>query len=175
MDSVWWTEATATAVMGTLWKDGKAFVELFLDFDRLFWIQVLLRQPQQQQGGAISQALNGLGLDYETFALGLALAGLVGAYSIYTVDIQSILQICEDKNYSLFISWSLPKVEGALGHISSDLILGQLWSNQRIQYGAVSSKLFQIHFLHAAHLWYYLVGWLTKSFYCFRLRIHTIL
>jgi hypothetical protein len=65
---------------------------------------VLLRQPQQQQGGAISQALNGLGLDYETFALGLALAGLVGAYSIYTVDIQSILQICEDKNYSLFIS-----------------------------------------------------------------------
>lgn len=61
---------------------------------RCFVLQVLLRQPQQNQGGAISQALNGLGLDYETFALGLALAGLVGAYSIYTVigfcNIQSV-------------------------------------------------------------------------------------
>jgi hypothetical protein len=46
---------------------------------------VLLRQPQSS-GGAISNALGGLNIDYETFALLLALAGLAGAYALYQVS-----------------------------------------------------------------------------------------
>ena len=49
--------------------------------------QVLLRQPQQT-GGAISNALGGMNIDFETFAILLALAGLAGAYALYQVTRQ---------------------------------------------------------------------------------------
>ena len=54
--------------------------------DVINFFQVLLRQPQNS-GGAITNALGGLGLDYETFALLLALAGLAGAYTLYQVSV----------------------------------------------------------------------------------------
>ena len=45
---------------------------------------MLLRQPQNS-GGAISNALGGMNIDFETFAILLALAGLAGAYALYQV------------------------------------------------------------------------------------------